>query len=73
MKAIRDTVSKGEPSALFQQELNYLDEAERQQLLQEAGIVTVNAGQALAMKAGLGIPWRKLRYLRRSGNEREVL
>eukprot|EP00731_Ephydatia_muelleri_P017323 Em0010g421a len=40
--------------------------AERQTLLQEAGLVsTVGAGEAVAIKAGLGLPWAKLRVLRR--------
>lgn len=66
MEAVRDSVSKGEPNALFQNELNYLDEAERHELLKQAGIVcTVSTGQALAIKAELGIPWEKLRKLRK--------
>ena len=66
MQMVRDVVSQGESSALLCKELHYLALAERQTLLQEAGLVsTVGAGEALAIKAGLGLPWAKLRMLRR--------
>ena len=52
----------------FKNEVDYLTEAARQLLLQEAGIVSpIGASQALAMKAGLAIPWTKLRCLRSAG------
>ena len=63
---VRDVVSQGESSALLCKELHYLALAERQTLLQEAGLVsTVGAGEAVAIKAGLGLPWAKLRVLGR--------
>eukprot|EP00731_Ephydatia_muelleri_P021939 Em0014g530a len=66
MQMVRDVVSQGESSAYLCKELHYLALAERQTLLQEAGLVsTVGAGEALAIKAGLGLPWAKLRMLRR--------
>ena len=66
MQMVRDVVSQGESSALLSRVLHYLAPAERQTLLQEAGLVsTVGAGEALAIKAGLGLPWAKLRVLRR--------
>ncbi|KAL5463613.1 hypothetical protein EMCRGX_G032527 [Ephydatia muelleri] len=56
----------GESSALLRRELDYLDEAEKQKLLQQAGIVCkIGPQDALAIKADLGVPWAKLRYLRR--------
>lgn len=66
MQSIRQLVAKGESSALLKNEVDYLTEADRQLLLQEAGIVSpIGASQALAIKAGLAIPWTKLRCLRR--------
>ena len=66
MQAIRKIVSQDESSALLQRELDHLDASDRQKLLVEAGIVnTIGPGEALAIKAGLGIPWSKLRVLRR--------
>lgn len=66
MQAIREMVSQEESSALLRRELDYLDTSDRQILLQEAGIVsTIGPGEALAIKAGLGMPWSKLRVLRR--------
>ena len=66
MQSIRQLVAKGESSALLKNEVDYLTEADRQLLLQEAGIMSsIRASQALAIKAGLEIPWTKLRCLRR--------
>ncbi|KAL5484038.1 hypothetical protein EMCRGX_G020466 [Ephydatia muelleri] len=59
-------VSQEEPPALLCKGLDYLAPAERHTLVQEAGVVsTVGAGEALAIKAGLGLPWTKLQLIRR--------
>ena len=66
MQNIREVVSQEESSALLRSELDYLSTSDRQILLQEAGIVSaIGPGEALAIKAGLGMPWSKLRVLRR--------
>ena len=66
MQTLRGIVSQGESSTLFHKELDTLSDADRQKLLTEAGIVnTIGAGEALAIKAGLGLPWTILRVLRR--------
>ena len=54
-------MSQEESSALLRRELDYLSTSDRQILLQEAGIVSaIGAGEVLAIKAGLGMPWSKL-------------
>eukprot|EP00731_Ephydatia_muelleri_P009881 Em0005g467a len=65
MQNIREVVSQEESSALLRRELDYLSTSDRQILLQEAGVVSaIGPGEALAIKAGLGMPWSKLRVLR---------
>ena len=54
-------------SALIQKEVLILSEEERRSLLDKAGIsssIELGAAQVLAIKAGLAIPWNKLRLLR---------
>ena len=59
-------MSQEESSTFLRRELDYLSTSDRQILLQEAGIVSaIGPGEALAIKAGLGMPWSKLRVLRR--------
>ncbi|KAL5499485.1 hypothetical protein EMCRGX_G010911 [Ephydatia muelleri] len=59
-------MAKGETSQLLRNELDYLDSAERELLLKQAGIMShIGATQALALKAGIGISWTKLECLRR--------
>ena len=68
MQTIRGIVSGGEASALIQKEVLILSEEERRSLLDKAGIsssIELGAAQVLAIKAGLAIPWNKLRLLRR--------
>ena len=68
MQTIRGIVSGGEASALIQKEVLILSEEERRSLLDKAGIsssIELGAAQILAFKAGLAIPWNKLRLLRR--------
>ncbi|KAL5500107.1 hypothetical protein EMCRGX_G011610 [Ephydatia muelleri] len=62
-----DKVSGEEPSALIQNEVLVLNDEERRALLQKAGIsstIAIGAAEVL-IKAGLVIPWNKLRLLRR--------
>jgi hypothetical protein len=48
-------------------ELKQLGEQQRAEIAKEAGIgVSVGPGEGLAMKAALGLPWNKIRHLRRS-------
>lgn len=68
MQTMRSVVSGGEPSALIQKEVLALNDEERRALLQKAGIsstIAIGAVEVLAIKAGLVIPWNKLRLLRR--------
>ena len=66
MQTIREMVSQEESSALLRREMDNLDPSDRQILLQEAGIVSeIGPGEALAIKASLGMPWSQLRVLRR--------
>ena len=61
-------VSGGEPSALMQEELRMLSDEERNDLLEKSGISTqieISAEQGLAIKAGLSLPWFRLRHLKR--------
>ncbi|KAL5515464.1 hypothetical protein EMCRGX_G000634 [Ephydatia muelleri] len=54
-------MAKGETSVLLRNELDYLDSAERELLLKQAGIIShIGATQALALKAGIGMPWTAL-------------
>ena len=47
-------------------ELHYLSDTDRQSLLNGAGVVSrIGAQEAFAIKAGMGMPWAKLRLLRR--------
>eukprot|EP00731_Ephydatia_muelleri_P033461 Em0030g18a len=68
MQRIRSIASGGEASALIQKEVLTLSDEERQCLLATAGIsssIEIGPAQVLAIKAGLAIPWNKLRLLRR--------
>ena len=66
MQMIRSVLSAGEPTALIQREVLTLSDEERR-ALDKAGILsTIEIGaETLAIKAGLAIPWNKLRLLRR--------
>ena len=67
MQTARSIVSGGEPSDLMEKEVLTLSHEERKSLLQKAGItnVAIDSAQVLAIKAGLAIPWNKMRLLRR--------
>ena len=64
----REILSGGEKGAQKQltDELKITDAEVRKNILKEAGITPeISAGEGLAMKADLALPWHKLRYLRR--------
>ena len=67
MQTARSIVSGGESSDLMEKEVLTLSDEERKSLLQKAGItnVAIDSAQVLAIKAGLAIPWNKMRLLRR--------
>lgn len=68
LDTIRSIVSGGESSVLMQEELRMLSDEERKDLLQKSGISTaveISAEQGLAIKAGLSLPWFRLRHLKR--------
>ena len=67
MQKIGGIVSGGEASALIQKEVLIRSQEERRCMLDKAGIsssIELGAAQVLAIKAGLAIPWNKLRLLR---------
>lgn len=65
---MRDLVSAGDARSQLQAEIRHLTKEERQRLLVDAGFtLDIPPGQGLAMKADLGIPWNKLRTIRRQG------
>ena len=64
MQSIRSIISGGDSSALIQREVLTLTDKERQSLLDEAGISSTREIRAAEVKAGLAMPWNKLRLLR---------
>lgn len=66
---IRMTISGGEKNDVEIQrmsELRRLGREERQSIIREAGLrLEIPPGEGLAMKSELGIPWNKLRHIRR--------
>ena len=67
MQMIRSVLSAGEPTALIQREVLTLSDDEKRALLDKAGIsstIEIGAAEILAIKAGLAIPWNKLRLLK---------
>ena len=66
MSNVREIVAKGETSVVLRNKLDCLDDAERELLLKQAGVINhIGATQALALKSGTGMPWTKLECLRR--------
>ncbi len=65
---IRDLVSCGDSASQMREEIRHLNKNERQELLHDAGFtLNIAPEQGLAMKADLGLPWNKLRIVRRQG------
>ena len=66
MECVRDLVSSGSSPQQLAEEVRVLSSDERQKLLTDAGFsIEIAANKGLAMKADLGIPWNKLRVIRR--------
>lgn len=71
LESIREEVSGNEAAAALQMaiELKLKPKEERQKILKQAGFSLgeePSVGQALSMKVDVGLPWNKLRILRRS-------
>ena len=66
MSKVREVVSAGDSSRQLQLEVKQLPLEERQQLLRGSGFLSsVPVGEGLAMKCDVGLPWNKLRVLRK--------
>ena len=66
MNVVRDIASGGDSTTQLAAEIKSLSKAEREDLLQQTCLpIVIPPEHALAMKADLGIPWNKLRILRR--------
>lgn len=61
----RHLTSQGSEICQLQDEVKACSPDERQQILANFQTVVVSTSQAVAMKADLGIPWSKLRVIRR--------
>lgn len=60
---VRKLIGGEDQSIIFHQELQSLDEDDRNKLLMAAGITdNIPPEQGLAVKADLGIPWNKVSY-----------
>ena len=59
-------ISGGESSVLMDNEMLTLSDEERKSLLQKAGIsnIAIGSAEVLAIKAGMAIPWNRMRLLR---------
>lgn len=63
---VRSITSGGDSVVQLASEVKTLTKAEREELILEVKLpILIPTDQALAMKADLGIPWTKLRILRR--------
>lgn len=66
MDIVRGVVSCGDSTSQIQAELKTLTKPEREEILRNARLsLEIPAEQGLAMKADLGLPWNKLREIRR--------
>jgi hypothetical protein len=66
LNQVREIVSGGDTNKQLQLEVKSLPKASREQLLHDAGFsVHVPAGQGLAMRCDVGLPWNQLRQLRK--------
>ena len=65
MQTVRSIISGGKPSVLMENEVLTLSDEES--LLQKAGIsnTAIGSAEVLAIKAGMAIPWNRMRLLRR--------
>ena len=64
---VRSIASGGNTTIQLEAEIKALTKGERDELLHQAQLpVVIPTDHALAMKADLGLPWNKLRILRRS-------
>ena len=77
MSTIRELVSAGDTDVQLQGELQHCSPQERQRLLgalaKDGCTVIIPPDEALAMKADLGLPWSKLRVVRRYACNLQVL
>ena len=63
---VRSIASGGDSTVQLQAEIKSLTKEERDELLYQAQLpIVIPSDHALAMKADLGLPWNKLRILRR--------
>ena len=63
---VREVVSGGDCNRQLQLEVKRLPHEDRLELLRNAGLnLHVPEGQGLAMKCDVGLPWNKLRALRK--------
>ena len=59
-------VTAGNPNPVLQKEVSRLGKEEKKELQMDAGtMVQISPEEGIAMKASLGIPWSKIRILRR--------
>lgn len=66
MKCVRKVVSGGDEGKQMTLEVKCLPSHERQKMLQCAGLhLNVPEGQGLAMRIDVGLPWNKLRVLKK--------
>eukprot|EP00731_Ephydatia_muelleri_P024217 Em0016g488a len=66
MSSTRAILSAESSTVIFETELKSLDGKEKERLLKSAGITKgMTPEQGLALKADLGLPWNRLRMLRR--------
>ena len=64
--SIRTLISKECPTTQLKDEIKKQPKEEREQLIKSISTVEIMPKNILAMKADLGIPWHKLRTMRRS-------
>ena len=65
MSAVREIISGGGAAQQLHDEMSTLTNAERQKLLSSECNAHITADEALAIKADLVLPWRKMRIMRR--------
>ena len=66
IQMVREVISGGDHSRQLQLEIKNLPQNDREELLRSIGFnLQVPAGQGLAIKCDVGLPWNKLRTLRK--------